>query len=65
VLGVILVVSAVLGGSDLYFFGAVGVVMAGAGGYLLYDRRQRIQRAAERGGATAGDEEDEGEESIF
>ncbi|MFB6119955.1 MAG: hypothetical protein ABEJ68_02425 [Halobacteriaceae archaeon] len=68
VLGLILVGSAILGGSQLYVFGAVGLVMAASGGYILYDRRQRIQEAAQRG-ATAttseGEGEEEEEESIF
>jgi len=67
VLGVILVGSAILGGSALYVFGAVGLVMAASGGYILYDRRQRIKEAAQRGGATpsAGEDGDDDQESIF
>ena len=67
VLGLILVGSAVIGGSSLYFFGAIGLVMAASGGYILYDRRQRIQEASERGGTTAAEGEagEADEDSIF
>ena len=65
-LGALLVGSAILGGSSLYVFGAVGLVMAASGGYILYDRRTRMQEAAERGGANAsGSTDSDDEDSIF
>ena len=45
---------------------AVGLVMAASGGYILYDRRTRMQEAAERGGANAsGSTDSDDEDSIF
>jgi|GEM_PF-2102751 len=34
--------------SELWFFGVFGVAIVAVSGYLLYDRRQRIDQAAEQ-----------------
>lgn len=65
VLGVLLVIAAIFGGSRLYVFGALGLLLGAASGYLLYDKRRRIQEAASRGGVSTseGEAAEEGEES--
>ena len=45
VFGLILAVGALFSLSELWFFGVIGVLLAGIGGYLIYDRHNRIQEA--------------------
>lgn len=45
-LGLVLAAASLTNLGDLAFFGAVGLVIAGVTGYLLYEKRQRMQRAA-------------------
>lgn len=50
VIGVGLVLSSLLDLGALWFFGLLGLVIALGAGYLLYDRRRRIRKAAATGG---------------
>jgi len=47
-------------------FGALGALVATVGGYLLYDRRRRIQEAAQHGSDVSSTNGEAGEEeSLF
>lgn len=48
VLGIVLVGAAILSPGDLLAFGAIGVVVAAIGGFFIYERRQRMDRASQR-----------------
>ena len=45
--GLVLAVAAAFRPSDILFFGLVGLALIGMSGYLLYDKRQRINEASE------------------
>lgn len=62
-LGLVLIVAAALSPGQLLAFGVLGLLLAAAGGYLLYDKRQRMQAAVGRD-VDAGESDEEGE-SIF
>ncbi|MCU4743981.1 hypothetical protein OB955_15125 [Halobacteria archaeon AArc-m2/3/4] len=47
VAGVVLMGSVVLN-TDLLPFGVIGLLLAAAGGYMIYNQRQRMQRAGQR-----------------
>jgi len=65
VLGLAVVVATLVNPSDLLIFGLLGTVVAATSGYLIYDRRQRIQRAAERGGHTSSGTTDAEGEDLY
>lgn len=45
VLGLVLVGAAIVNISDLLAYGVVGLFVAGSAGYLLYEKRQRVEQA--------------------
>jgi hypothetical protein len=63
-LGVVLVVGAVIAGQQAYAFGVVGLAIGAIGGYILYEKRQRLQQATERGDAGSVADGEEGD-TIF
>lgn len=46
--GVLLIGATIFSPGTLYAFGILGLLVAASAGYLLYDKRQRIQRAEEK-----------------
>lgn len=44
-LGLALVIATLFNFDELVIFGVIGLAIAGLSGYLLYERRQRIQEA--------------------
>lgn len=61
VFGGILVVVSLLDIGSLWFFGLIGALLAAVCGALLYDKRQRIERASNADLRT----DDETEEDLF
>jgi len=53
-IGVLLLIAAGFNVSELWFFGLLGLVIAGVGGYLLYDKRRRLREAAVESQGIAG-----------
>lgn len=47
--GVVLVVTSVFAPSELLFFGVVGLLSVAIAGYLLYDKRNRMEEATDGG----------------
>jgi len=52
--GLLLLIATAFDASELWFFGGIGLVLAGAGGYLLYDKRRRLREAATESQGIAG-----------
>lgn len=46
-LGVLLIIATLFSPGDLLAFGILGVVLVAGAGYLLYEKRQRIDQASE------------------
>lgn len=55
--GLVLVVAALVGPSELLFFGAGGLLGGSIAGYLLYDQRERIREASESEDRVLGESE--------
>lgn len=54
VLGLLIAGTSLFQIGTLWFFGLIGLALAAVGGYLLYDRRQRIQQAVREAGGVVG-----------
>jgi hypothetical protein len=52
--GLLLVAAAALNLSELLVFGLVGLALVAVGGYILYDKRQRINEATSEAQAVSG-----------
>jgi hypothetical protein len=61
-IGVVLGVTSLLSIGELWFFGAVGVVMSVAGAYVLREKRQRMREASERAASDSAEDGVEGPE---
>lgn len=46
--GLVLLGGSLFNISDLLFFGLLGLLLASVGGYLMYDKRKRINEASEK-----------------
>lgn len=55
VVGVVIAASSATQIGNLWFFGLVGLAIAGIGGWMIWDRRQRISRATEGGEEAAAE----------